>query len=470
MGVLVLMLSLAGQVMSLTVRASGQATAFTETMQAVREMERTLREDLRHVRRGRSLMVIQGNPINAYWTADGQGADNDANPANGYPFARHPDREIFTSAKQRILAPPRADLLMFFTERRANTYITYSGRDIPPTQMTSQVQQVVYGHALIGDYEKTPSGGFSLQFTPDYDPRANPGPFPTFPTYWPVPAAQWLLARRVIHLLPVSRPNGINPTSWADYSSQRFDDSELLQGQTDVLCLTAPFTYETVALNPKPVPPTTTINGPPRYWPELSEFTKPFDRSRLDPAPPPAMAHTLGHYLMPHCASFKVEWALDPASSFVAGRLNYENGLLWIDPGNLGDDLTTPKDDEPLDAIIKLHGVLKGDPSQLPREQAIRALLEARQGRYDPSMPAGYSLKERFASDVNGGDKDWRNPVDDRRPNLHVFVANRGGPPDDPVPDDIFPRALRITVDVYDKLQRLDQPIRHVMVLPVGEE
>ena len=36
------------------------------------------------------------------------------------------------------------------------------------------------------------------------------------------------------------------------------------------------------------------------------------------------------------------------------------------------------------------------------------------------------------------------------------------------IPDPMFPGALRITVEVYDNRGRLDRPIRHVMVIPVG--
>jgi len=32
----------------------------------------------------------------------------------------------------------------------------------------------------------------------------------------------------------------------------------------------------------------------------------------------------------------------------------------------------------------------------------------------------------------------------------------------------MFPGALRITIDVFDKQLRLDRPIRHVMTIPIG--
>jgi len=36
------------------------------------------------------------------------------------------------------------------------------------------------------------------------------------------------------------------------------------------------------------------------------------------------------------------------------------------------------------------------------------------------------------------------------------------------VPDPMFPAALRITIDLYDQDGRLERPVRHVMIIPVG--
>src|SRR5438046_2828059 len=83
--ILLLMLSLAGQVFNLTVHSTGQATALTRVNQDFRVLEQTLREDLRHVQPGQSVMVIQGNPVNAYWTRNGKEVDKHSDPSKGYP-------------------------------------------------------------------------------------------------------------------------------------------------------------------------------------------------------------------------------------------------------------------------------------------------------------------------------------------------------------------------------------------------
>ena len=116
-GVLVLMLALAGQVMSLTVKSTGQARAITEVNQQLRIFERILRKDLRGVQRGDSVMLIQGNPINAYWTDEGRQADDDGDPSTGYPHDI--DREREDPQNPGNLQLPRADVLMFFTSRAA---------------------------------------------------------------------------------------------------------------------------------------------------------------------------------------------------------------------------------------------------------------------------------------------------------------------------------------------------------------
>src|SRR3972149_1226796 len=85
MGILVLMMSLAGQVFNITVQSTGQATALTEIMQQLRAFEHTFREDLRGVQPGNSLILIQGNPVNASWTQSGKDAEDDESIANAGP-------------------------------------------------------------------------------------------------------------------------------------------------------------------------------------------------------------------------------------------------------------------------------------------------------------------------------------------------------------------------------------------------
>lgn len=513
-GILVLMMSLAGQVFNVTIRSTGQAIALTEINQSLRAFEESLREDLRQVQRGRSVMVIQGNPVNAYWTQRGKEADADGNPLTPYNHTSDPHREDINGD----LVSPRADMLMFYTARRGVSYVD--------PRVTSNLQQVVYGHAELGEY--VPGGGVTgpYQFVPLTDPffptenfRGLDYPSPT--EVMDIPASRWHLARRAVLYLPTKAPRpptmpvGSEPLNFptqnngqpiiapADVLVGAADVPRLLQGQVDVIGFTS---YEALVL--RPFVPITGTAGPWFLPPILAapsgeiELVNPtFGRSQLDVTPPALLADRLGHYALPNCASFKVEWSLDPRSAFVAGRLDGMREVLWIDPGDNGVPGVAGSQPDPLrsiaDAIARLTAERQTAPStERPsfdrKINNLTSLLYDRSfdGSYDnddtarclePEYRCKYSLGDRFR-DPNHSDSDpgsvWPTlSPDSVRANLVAFTATRPGPPgpggaliqSEPVPDAIFPAALRITVDVYDDLGRLERPIRHVMIIPVGE-
>jgi prepilin-type N-terminal cleavage/methylation domain-containing protein len=66
-GVLSILLTIAGSVFTLTLRSSGQANALIEVSEQIRVFEETLREELRNIQPGRSIMIIQPNPIHGIW-------------------------------------------------------------------------------------------------------------------------------------------------------------------------------------------------------------------------------------------------------------------------------------------------------------------------------------------------------------------------------------------------------------------
>jgi type II secretory pathway pseudopilin PulG len=478
-GILVLMMSLAGQVFSLTVKSTGQATALTAVMQQLRAFEQTLRDDLRGVQPGNSLILIQGNPVNAYWTQSGKDGDDDATaasagPSTGYPHAADPERENADGSGNAV--QPRADILMFFTARPG-----VSVAETPTPPPTSNLQQVVYGHAELGDYVAS-----GVATGPKYTFEPAPQAFPTdtlagaeYPSdkkVSPAPAAQWHLTRRSVLLSPTDAPSGPSATP-----VPLLDDIQLLQCQKDV---SYGFDYETQVIRP-PVTPV----GPwflPAIFGNASLPRQPFARSKLDPSPPALYASRIGNYLLPNCASFKVEWTLNPRSEFVAGRLDRTNEAYWFDPGWV--DPARPTDpSDPLKALDNKVKELKGktDPASKALYTDLNSLLcdESFDGSYDPASgaPYAYSLADRFRGSACPGhdpDRAWTPMAQGgKRPNLVVFTATRPAPPpagapagttSEPVLDPMFPGALRITVDVFDKEHRLDRPIRHVMVIPIG--
>ncbi len=485
-GILVLMMSLAGQVFNITVKSTGQATALTEVMQQLRAFEQTLREDLRGVQPGNSLILIQGNPVNAYWTQSGKDGDDDATlanagPATGYPHAADPEREDATGNP----VAPRADILMIFTARPGASFVDAG---------TSNLQQVVYGHAELGEYVAS-----GVATGPKYTFERATGDKPYFPEEqdYPsptavaaVPAAQWHLARRSVLLLPNNPP--VPPTT----PLTSLDDPRLLECQTDVFQPEAVgavrnFRYEDDVLRPQLSPTTGLPIGEPWFLPAIfgnvampyAQWRHPFARSRLDPSPPALYANRIGDYLLPSCASFKVEWTLNPRSEFVAGRLDGTNETYWFNPGWVDPAHPTGPSD-PLKALDDKIKELKSKTDDASKRlyAELYSLLNDRffDGSFNPAtgLPYQYSLSDRFRGRVGpqGDPKAWDQLAPDKnRPNLVVFTATRPAPPppagtpaSEPVLDPMFPGALRITIDVFDKERRLDRPIRHVMVIPIG--
>lgn len=489
-GVLLLMLSLAGQVFNLTIKSTGQAMALTDVSQLLRAFEDTLREDLRHVQGGRSLMLIQGNPVNTYWTRESREADDDGDPASGYPHQSDPAREDANGD----LMPPRADILMFFTARKGTSAVDQ--------RVTSNLQQVVYGHAVLGEYVPPTGGATSSSYVfeahqPSTDPQ-NPTPlfpwvqgYPSATAVGPVPAARWHLSRRGVLLLQTPPP----PNALSADSST-LDDVQLLGDET-AAATTFNFTdvvwdFRYVEQLLRPAPQQLPTDQRPWSLPNVfyqndivNRPIRPFARSRLDLTPPPLYAGRLGAYFLPGCASFRVEWALDPRSEFVDGRLDGEREIYWFDPGRY-DDPGTPEVEHPLGELEAARdAALAAGGASDQRYLDLDSLLDGRTRHPDANFAGDvYSLADRFLGNLlqnRRGDAPVMNWPElagefapglgtDARPNLVVFGAarRRFGTQNDFVPEDIFPGMLRITVDLFDAARRLERPIRHVIVVPVG--
>ena len=193
-------------------------------------------------------------------------------------------------------------------------------------------------------------------------------------------------------------------------------------------------------------------------------WKSPFLRSKLDATPPPQMAKRLGHYFLPNCASFKVEWALDPRSEFVGGRLNGEKQVYWFDQGAEKSPAAAGSNPEPLATLQKEVEALDADPAaDVSRYVRLYDLMYAPLGGRGAYK---YWLHQRFSS---ASDYRIQNYGSRDRTNLAVFMATRLDQNGSSlVPEDVFPGALRITVELFDKSRRLERPIRHVIVVPVG--
>ncbi len=498
MGVLVLMLALAGQVFSITVKSTGQATALVRLNQALRSFEETVRADLRGVYAGRSALVIQGNTINAYWSAEEAEVDDDALASSGYRHNPDPERDAVDAAGVPVLdanglpirSLPRADMLMMFTNRKGRSFID--------PEIQSELQQVVYGHAEAGEYvfnaAAPPEAPFVFQSA-----IAGGGMFPStvddsVPA--PFPALQWHLARRSVQLISTDAPELVTSGKALDWPTDLFGggsgaflgDPLLLDGAVDVV---VNFDYESLVLHDTMLPgdkePSIENWRLPTVFGHRGNHVvqSPFQRSRLDTTPPPLYADRLGHFMLPNCASFKVEWSLNPRSDFVSGRLSGIREILWIDPGQTSDPVGLPNtalDDSLATLQTKMEALtITPPPNMGPKERLTLLLLE----QTNHADGERYSLTDRLRSGAStyAGTTAWAplssvfTDPSDLRANTHVFLATRPVidsttgylvDPPDYVPDDVYPSALRITVDVYDPQQRLERPTRHVIIATIG--
>jgi type II secretory pathway pseudopilin PulG len=487
-GLLALTMVLAGAVFSLTTKSSGQATALIEVEQAIRALEQTLREDLRYVEPGSSMMIIQGNRVSAYWTQDAKEADGDGNPLNGVPGSRDPEREIVEPATADVYAEvPRADVLMVFTARPGRTY-TQPPQGMP--RLEGRLQQVVYGHAELGELSPSSAGGWLLLppsltslppsgtasfFDVTFDPTTPFNPFSANPSQFDFPAArEWVLARRSVLILDGDSAyeqqlinDGYQPAADLNDSDETGSDQYyILDGRRDFI-INHPSTAGTGFSFARDVKrdqagfvstrPWLAEVKPPQAGPPAGTLLPWFARSQVDVDPPPAHAWRLGHYILPQCASFKVEWLLSPMDEAIAGHFRamsrVKKEAIWVDPADV-------------EAAVARAAAWIGNAASPEPDDYMGHLVGKGWGPMDIGRVEtllGSWVTNTF---VAPGSRFARSGVGSN----HVFYARmqEAGGNGIPVLDPLFPRALRITVDVYDRAGRLERPIRHVMILPVG--
>ncbi|MCP4591151.1 MAG: type II secretion system protein [bacterium] len=490
-GVLSLMMSMAGVVFHLTVKSTGEARAVTTVAQRLRDLETTLREDLSAVHPEQSILVIVPAKINAFWTAAGRdgaiaGVSGVLDPSLPYPHPVDPERESLV-AGARVIDPPRADRLMFVTTRLSTSYVD-------PT-ISSGLAVVTYGHCIQGEWETLtpPPAPPVWTWRPQYGETVGTRPI-RFDSamllaevpqtgagfVFPTPAEDWHLARRSVLLVEYAggKPPpaqfdpvgpGLSPAVASNlddasgYSASSKNLFALVEGRQDVVAYpsdgSGSFNYvDDLLYNPMHFPNYSNNDFMVEDVPQW------YARSELDPTPPAPIAERLGHYLLPHCAYFKVEFALD------LPELRGTGEVLWIDPA----DLVVDWNDAGLSPA-------KWSPTRQCFERLLAAVFPPGGvggilGDYalnDPTNPARIAharLTRLLNQDLHPGDATFgvRVAADPAtatdEPMARWYTADIYGES----PDPLYPAALRITVDVYDEEHRFERPTRHVMVFSIG--
>ncbi len=561
---LLILMGMAGTVFKISLEATGRLTQQSEIDRGIRALKNSLARELAAVDPRRSIMAIQGNAIETYWTAEQQAADN-GDPADGLgngASSFDPTREnptlgsdpldadsdgIFDSipADDSVPQLPRADILMFVAnmpgfKSNVNTDVTSDG----PVMF-------VYNHAEQGTLDGSKSRVAVSQ-------ACQPGTDSTIPLCdndstedWlvlPRPleelaARDWYLVRRAVllknqpdpleelpqgrdrfaHVLSPTNPAGNAEAGYLDQTGvpgipQQYEVHYLnwiLSGAMDVVSPVERinpnrtsarhkppqiqdfvFEYEVARRyfgGPRPTgapQPGDSLDwlvidagipgvvgagsagysrGPvPAFW---------MARSLIDPNPPVARAHRRPGFWVPNCASFKVEWTPNDVRIDQSGLPE----IVWIDPYKPTD--STRFNQANLGPIGPAHL----DEFNIIAQKVRTTSAAAGEELWDhPDFSAASKLlqayndlRPRFALNWDTGNRpdvvDLDPAMQGAQGNTHSWYAR-----DLSVEDGLFrttdlpgaqwPRALRITVDMYDDNGSFDRPVRHVFIMPVGPQ
>lgn len=465
LAVLSIALGVVGYVFSATINATRQAAAYSEAHNLTQQLVNQLEEDLRNCDPANSLLVLVGRTQAAARTKDDLDArkfwrvlvGDPANvPANFDPEYTRPSGKLDPATYQ--YSDPRADILMFFSNRPTMSQAPHR-ETTSTTEQTFNDQclqgvrfspiQVVYGHAAL-DTAKYESGRFVLANNPQHIEENHPGAGTRPESLSKLPLTAWHLSRRATIL--VDYPPGQSPPSPRDIQFSRNayenivscmpyeeDDGEKMPGDAarlDWRRLLAQFG-----------PNTDHQPNPLQSWFSPYEFlgsswdnrlreyiwtlmyksgTAPPELHQHHVAsvvenPPPDLASNMGVHLLPGCAWFQVEFLMpeDP-----------RNSLYYHDP-------------EP------------SDSSKYSKRWDMPRWTEVEAGRTYVFIPDTAEnrnhVAQLFASSATGAPdgrlRDFAR-VDPTRPDT---VDNRV--------IRMWPYAIRITVRVFDRQGRLEQPI-----------
>lgn len=464
LAVLSLALSIVGVVFTTTTKTASTAAAYSETSLAVRQIMDQLEQDLAEVDPATSVLLFVGRTQAAALSRD----DRDAgryqrfligNPAN-VPTNYDPTGP--NAGDPNLWSDPRADILMFFTNRAVRSQappldpLPGSIGEIAANGAKFAPIQVVYGHASVGDavWGLGPNGGYGFPTETSLDQNGghiqpgNNNPL----TLSPQALYDWRLVRRQALFVPptVGQPSktGLNDLqefrrlTWCH--TQQTIPGDVVQG----------FDFERVLaeLNPNGTNAAAWPVMSSPYDPALANWSSQgigYDRiiptwlygpNTLSQAKrhiatvlrnvPVDLRSNLGLSPVQGCAWFQVEFLMpeDP-----------RNSLGFVDPTPVG----APND--------------SATPTDTPRWTAVEP------GKTYVFVPDSFENRVALAgqvSDINS--RFWKFGRRDQCFTSGVYNAALHTQLSDAIPQRelrTWPYAIRVTVRVYDPKGRLDQPL-----------
>lgn len=199
---------------TITTRTARQAAAYSEASAWVRQFSQQIEQDLAYCVPGESVLVLVGRKQAAALTADDLAAQRRFRVLLGDPTAPNAADE-FRSAGGGQSSDPRADLMMFFTNRPTVSqapaeFVDESRIDTDPRVRRELAYQrgakfapalVAYGHAVQGRFEVRGNGEHffapvNLQSDSIVNVNYNAASPDQAANLSPFPANQWHLARR----------------------------------------------------------------------------------------------------------------------------------------------------------------------------------------------------------------------------------------------------------------------------------
>lgn len=468
LAVMVLALAVVTNVFSVTTKTAATSAAIADVAALVRNFSYQIEQDLEYCDPSQSILVIHGRTQAAALTEELRQAGQYYRVLTGDPGLvtggydpRFGGTRPDPNDSRKQYSDPRADILMFFTNRPLVSKAPPTGIGLDPTSFEASLQrgvkalpsQIVYGHAALDTAVRsgnTWTFADVLQHIEREDGDAA--------ALSPLSATRWHLARRVALL----DPNGVvinlqypsdqfqnnnYPRLWRCYSDddaraadaavyfnlapylRRFQPEGAPVGE-DPLVLRSPYGFS----------PNNFLQQPSLRWAnnDRDEILNVLYANGQEPyhhvatvieQPPAALQDNLGLHLLPGCVWFQVELLLpeDPrnARDYPLSEQRHETPR-WV---GVEPDQTyvfvpdTPENRELL--ASQVYGPGSARPGRvLP--------LPNRLGTFAQVIPPGYSRAMNLPHDGDTAD------------NRNVRM---------------WPYAIRVTVRVFDQRGRLDQPI-----------